>query len=711
MVVASLMAFGVAQASADLPTFDTSFDGSTITPAPTNPFAPAESAVDPATGDVWVIDNANAVIDRFEADGAYVEQVDGSETEAGEFGFGGIDQIATDSAGNLYVVTESPSKVFAFEAANGYELLWEGTGLSEMCGVAVDSLGNPWTQAYGNGMQKRNPVTGAAEGDSVVAETNCNAYFDSANNLYLNKYNGGVSKYAAPDYTGSGAEIETNATSGLAIDTTSDALYTVRNSGELAMFKASGSEEAGSPLATGAFTGISVNPDDGKLYASVGSEGEVQVFDIPALPEFALTATVSGAGSGSLSASSGTISGCTSAGGATCAGEYTEGKTVILTAAPQPGSKVGNWTGCDSNPTPVTCSLVMPAAPAAVGVSFEPALNYILTVDVTGAGEVKCQVGADPVGPCAAQYQEGTVVTLSATPAAHNKFSGWGAADAGACALIVEPCAVTMSADKTLTAPFVPITRTVKAVVQGGGKVAAASGVIVNCTSSGGAACEGPYGEDSEVVLTAAPNAHQKFLSWSGCTTVVGAQCKLKVPAANATVTAQFAPIVHTLTVSRAGSGSGSVSCDGAACAASYEEGAKITIAASAASGSSFAGFSGGGCSATPCTLTLEADTTVAATFNTNPPPAKENPPAPPPPPAPAPAATCTVPKLVGKSLSKAKSALKAAHCTLGKVTKPKSKNGKKKALVVKSSTPAAGKATTAKVGLKLGPKPKKGKK
>ena len=73
--------------------------------------------------------------------------------------------------------------------------------------------------------------------------------------------------------------------------------------------------------------------------------------------------------------------------------------------------------------------------------------------------------------------------------------------------------------------------------------------------------------------------------------------------------------------------------------------------------------------------------------------------------PPPQPAPTCIVPKLRGKVLWRAKAALKAAHCTLGKVRKPKRSAGRK--LVVKSSSPAAGaKPANGKVHLKLGPKP-----
>jgi subtilisin family serine protease len=76
--------------------------------------------------------------------------------------------------------------------------------------------------------------------------------------------------------------------------------------------------------------------------------------------------------------------------------------------------------------------------------------------------------------------------------------------------------------------------------------------------------------------------------------------------------------------------------------------------------------------------------------------------PEPPQPPGPV---SCTVPKLAGKTVAQARSALLAAGCKLGKVTKPKPRKGQK--LVVKRSTPGAGSASTVAVALKLGAKPK----
>jgi thermitase len=70
---------------------------------------------------------------------------------------------------------------------------------------------------------------------------------------------------------------------------------------------------------------------------------------------------------------------------------------------------------------------------------------------------------------------------------------------------------------------------------------------------------------------------------------------------------------------------------------------------------------------------------------------------------------SCTVPKLAGKTLGQAKAALGGADCQVGKVTKPKPRKGQKPvALVVKSTSPAAGSLSFGPVDLTLGPKPKK---
>jgi IPT/TIG domain/Divergent InlB B-repeat domain len=81
------------------------------------------------------------------------------------------------------------------------------------------------------------------------------------------------------------------------------------------------------------------------------------------------------------------------------------------------------------------------------------------------------------------------------------------------------------------------------------------------------------------------------------------------------------------LAIVKTGAGSGSVSCDAGPCAASYPFGATTTLSASAAAGSSFAGWSGAGCTGTgPCVVTFEADTALTATFDATPLPGDDPP-------------------------------------------------------------------------------------
>jgi List-Bact-rpt repeat protein len=82
----------------------------------------------------------------------------------------------------------------------------------------------------------------------------------------------------------------------------------------------------------------------------------------------------------------------------------------------------------------------------------------------------------------------------------------------------------------------------------------------------------------------------------------------------------------RTMSVGLAGTGSGRVtgsgiSCPGI-CSDSYPAGTMVTLTGAAESGSSFAGWSGGGCSGTgTCVVTMSSTESVTATFATNPPP------------------------------------------------------------------------------------------
>lgn len=110
-------------------------------------------------------------------------------------------------------------------------------------------------------------------------------------------------------------------------------------------------------------------------------------------------------------------------------------------------------------------------------------------------------------------------------------------------------------------------------------------------------------------------------------TTPTTADYKTGPITADCTVTANFYRVFN-LSVAKTGSGSGTVvglflignviDC-GTRCSYLTQTGTSITLTATPASGSTFEGWSGGGCSGTgTCTVTVNADTTVTAKFNAN---------------------------------------------------------------------------------------------
>jgi uncharacterized repeat protein (TIGR02543 family) len=214
-------------------------------------------------------------------------------------------------------------------------------------------------------------------------------------------------------------------------------------------------------------------------------------------------------------------------------------------------------------------------------------IQRTLTVNVVGSGLVA-------KNPDKATYDHGAVVHLTAHPAAGRAFSGWSGDLTGSA----NPASITMSANRTVTATFVAIQRTLTVNVVGGGSVAKSPE-------------KATYNNGEVVQLTAIPAGGWVFGGWSGDLTGSANPASITM-SANRTVTATFVLIQRTLTVNVAGSGTVAKSPD----KATYNDGEVVQLTATPAAGWTFSGWSGDLTGiANPAAVTMSADKTVTANF------------------------------------------------------------------------------------------------
>lgn len=136
--------------------------------------------------------------------------------------------------------------------------------------------------------------------------------------------------------------------------------------------------------------------------------------------------------------------------------------------------------------------------------------------------------------------------------------------------------------------------------------------------------CSANYDQGSVVVLSASPDSDMQFVGWGGACS--GTQSCIVTMNAAENVTATFAeippPVQYTLHVGLAGSGTGTVHdtnygflCP-TTCSDTFDPGNEVELVAEADTGSTFAGWSGAGCSGIQsCIVTMNANQNVVATF------------------------------------------------------------------------------------------------
>jgi streptogramin lyase len=263
--------------------------------------------------------------------------------------------------------------------------------------------------------------------------------------------------------------------------------------------------------------------------------------------------------------------------------------------------------------------------PRAIG-KFGVEANPELTVVKEGTGNgtvVSSPAGIECGGTCSAEFTKNGKVTLTASPDSESLFTSWKGCEVGGA--VGRQCTVTMDKAKTVNAKFTKAYDvTVSRKGTGLGKVGSSPGGVLclsNCSSTSAA-----FKELTNVTLTATPSKHFTFEGWSGDCTGTGT-CVLSSLSADKAVEAEFKEVAKfDLTVTKKGGGQGTVKAKqagincGAVCssmAAKYYEGEVIELLVPVpGKGSTFAGWSGAGCSGTgTCLVTMSSAKSVEAEF------------------------------------------------------------------------------------------------
>ena len=241
------------------------------------------------------------------------------------------------------------------------------------------------------------------------------------------------------------------------------------------------------------------------------------------------------------------------------------------------------------------------------------AANFTLTIDVAGQGTVVAAAqGISCASSCSQALPSGTAVHLEAQPAAGMQFAGWSGACTGTSA-----CDLTLSADAQVGASFAAPPRetiTVNLVGAGTGRVVS-NPAGIDCPG----ACAMAVPAGTPVALAATADATSHFEGYgAGCS---GLSCSF-VANANTTIYANFSKLTatqHTLTLTVSGNGAvtsqpAGINCPGA-CSARFDDGTKVALTETAASGAAFTAWGGACTGSGACSVTLTGDASVSAQF------------------------------------------------------------------------------------------------
>ena len=285
-------------------------------------------------------------------------------------------------------------------------------------------------------------------------------------------------------------------------------------------------------------------------------------------------------------------------------GTYNDGTVLGLTAIPGTGYQFDGWSGdATGNSNPLSLTMDADKTITATFSLVQRTLTINATngsVNVTGASNSKNQNNSNDF-----YFDHGETTTITAVPDTGYQFDGWSGDATGT----TNPLSITMDTDKTVTATFSLIERTLTINATNGRVNVTGASNSKNQNNSNDFYFD--HGETTSI--TAVPNAGYQFDGWSGDANGSANPLSLTMDA-DKTITATFSPIQHTLTINAT---NGNVTANPSPVNGTYDEGTIVTLTANPISSFGFVNWSGDVSGATnPITVTIDANKTVTANFS-----------------------------------------------------------------------------------------------
>jgi len=382
--------------------------------------------------------------------------------------------------------------------------------------------------------------------------------------------------------------------------------------------------------------------------------------------------------------------------GAKCAAKFDEGSTVTLTGTPGANTEAAVWSGCSSIGAENKCLVTMSSAKEVTATFSHPQFPLSVTKVGPGSGTVKSTLAGIECGnACTAGFDKESTVVLTSESGPNSEAALWSGCDTIA---IENKCEVKMSAARAVTATYkakagVPVyTVSVEKTGNGSGTVSSSPAGIA-C----GSACSLEVVSKATLTLSAVAAEGSVFDHWAGGGCSGSGSCEKSITSTRIVKAVFTLAGTRTLAIGLAGSGSGTVKSKAAkidcnaSCSPQIAAGKKVTLSAKAASGSSFAGWSGACTGTKGCKVTMSEAKNVTATFTKAPVP------------VPGVAAVANKAKVKGgKALVRVSCATGASSCRGSLKLFAKLKGKGKKATAIGSATfsLAPGSSTTLKVTL-----------